>query len=153
MASSVKVRGVPHTGITVRSLPRAINLFRDILNLPVQESNHFCPPISTIVGHPKAEVEIAFVELPGGHLVKLLEYSSPPANERQVLKPRPWDVGNWHLCLVVESMERTAQALEAAGTGWVRMAPPQKLDKGPSSGMMMLYMRNEEDGLTLELFE
>lgn len=150
--SPVKVLQAPHTGITVRSLSRAIHLFRNILNLPIQRTAHLCPPLSTVVGHPKAEIDIAIVELPGGHLIELLEYKSPPKAEQQELKPLSWDLGSWHLCLTVENLENTLRALESDEAAWSQLTAPQTLEKGPNAGRKVVYVRNE-DGLTLELFE
>ena len=144
MTSPIKFLHAPHTGITVPSLSRAIHLFRDILNLPIQRTAHLMPPISTIVGHPCAEIDIAIVALPGGHLIELLEYSSPPQSERQELKPMSWDIGSWHLCLTVGSLDQTIRALEADDTRWEQMAEPQVLERGPNAGRRLVYMRSED---------
>ncbi|EWG48794.1 hypothetical protein FVEG_16330 [Fusarium verticillioides 7600] len=153
MASTrpVKVLQAPHTGITVRSLSRAIHLFQNILNLRILRTTHLCPPVSAVVGHPEAEIDIALVELPGGHLIELLEYSSPPKAEQQELKPCSWDLGSWHLCLTVESLEETLRALDSDEAAWSQLTAPQVLQQGPNAGKKVVYVRNE-DGLTLELF-
>jgi hypothetical protein len=153
MTSSIKVLGAAHTGITVRSLSNAIQLFRDVLNLPISRHNHASPPTSSIVGHPQAEIETCIVELPGGHLIELLEYCSPPQDERKVLKPMSWDVGSWHMCLTVENLDRTIETLEALKTGWSKMAKPLTVESGPNAGRRVVYMRNEQDGMILEFFE
>ncbi|EWG48795.1 hypothetical protein FVEG_16330 [Fusarium verticillioides 7600] len=137
MASTrpVKVLQAPHTGITVRSLSRAIHLFQNILNLRILRTTHLCPPVSAVVGHPEAEIDIALVELPGGHLIELLD----------------WDLGSWHLCLTVESLEETLRALDSDEAAWSQLTAPQVLQQGPNAGKKVVYVRNE-DGLTLELF-
>lgn len=153
MPSPVKVTHAPHTGITVRSLGRAVHLFRDILNLPVQRTGHLSPPISTIVGHPQAEIDMAIIELPGGHLLELLEYKKPLQREQDVLAPRSWEAVSWHLCLTVENLEETIGALMQDDSGWTALAEPQRLEKGPNAGKRLVYVRNEKDGLVLELLE
>ncbi|CEI59942.1 hypothetical protein FVEN_g8255 [Fusarium venenatum] len=149
--SPIKVLHAPHTGITVRSLSRAIHLFQNILNLRILRTAHLCPPVSTVVGHPEAEIDIALVELPGGHLIELLEYSSPPKAKQQEIKPYSWDLGSWHLCLTVQNLEETLYALEGDEAAWSQLTAPQILEQGPNAGRKVVYVRNE-DGLTLELF-
>ncbi|KAL6241349.1 hypothetical protein RBB50_011822 [Rhinocladiella similis] len=153
MASSVKVLQAPHTGITVRSLERATHLFHNILNLPVQRTARLSPPISTIVGHPQVEIGIAIIELPGGHCIELLEYALPAEERQKEMKPMSWELGSWHLCLTVESLDETVRALAECDSSWAPMAAPQRLEKGPNAGKRLVYMRNQGDGMILELFE
>lgn len=87
MSSAIKALGTPHTGISDKSLDRAIHLLQDLLNLPIQRTGHLSPPLFTIVRHPQAEVDIAIIELPGGQLMKLLEYAMPPQHERETMRP------------------------------------------------------------------
>lgn len=153
MASPVKVLHAPHTGITVRSLERSTHLFHNILNLPVQRTARLSPPISTITGHSQVEIDIAIIELPGGHCVELLEYSLPVEEKQVEMKPMSWEVGSWHLCLTVQSLDDTVKALTEYDSSWTTMAAPQLLEKGPNAGRRLVYLRNKEDGLILELFE
>lgn len=153
MPSTVKVYDAPHTGITVRSLSRAVHLFRDVLNLPVQRTGHLSPPVSSIVGHPQAEIDMAIIELPGGHLLELLEYTTPAQSRQEITKPLSWEAISWHLCLTVESLDTTIGALMHDDSGWRALAEPQRLEKGPNAGKRLVYVRNDEDGLILELFE
>ncbi|KAH7252735.1 hypothetical protein BKA59DRAFT_544363 [Fusarium tricinctum] len=77
----------PHTGSSVKPLDRAMHLLHDLLNLPIQRTGHFSPPLSIVVRRPQAEVDIAIIELPGGQLMKLLEYATPSQHERETMRP------------------------------------------------------------------
>lgn len=50
-----------------------MHLLHDLLNVPIQRTSHLSPPSSTIVKNLQTEVDIAIIELPGGHLMELLE--------------------------------------------------------------------------------
>lgn len=74
----IRVSGAPHTGITVVFVDGTTFLFHDLLTLSFQQADHLSRPISRRVRHGQAEVDIAIVELPGVHLVELLEYATLP---------------------------------------------------------------------------
>ena len=59
------------------------------------------------------------VNSPGNHVIEVLEYVTPPVSERAEMKPMQWLVGNWHLCLALETLDEMLQVLEAEKEGGV----------------------------------
>jgi catechol 2,3-dioxygenase-like lactoylglutathione lyase family enzyme len=136
-----------HTGFTVSSLADAIAFWNGILGLPVSSPYHsFDKPISTLVGVPGANVSIAFITLPGGHLVEILEYTGVPQG-KNVYRPESCDVGSVHLALDVKGMDEIAR--RALNIGWRIVGGPVYIDFRKRA----IYLRNIKDGITVELFE
>jgi catechol 2,3-dioxygenase-like lactoylglutathione lyase family enzyme len=83
-----------------------------------------------------------------GHNIELVEYVAPDA--RQVLKPRPCDVGSWHVALMVDDIEDALHALRAHGFDAAN--PPAVIESGPRKGGKAVYAR-DPDGTTVELIQ
>lgn len=111
--SAGSVVGVAHTGITVSDLDRAIVFFRDVLGGQITEPVFYDDPMfERITGVERANIKIAYVDLPG-HKLELLQYTSPDARANSSL--RPCDSGHLHLSLIVEGINALAQRMAAAG--------------------------------------
>lgn len=109
-----QILSVAHTGITVSNLARATAFFRDVLGAEVTEPLMADLPVfSKITGVAGAKIRIVFADLPGGHRVELLEYSSPPHAKTSGL--RPCDPGHMHLSLNVTGIEDIAERLRKGG--------------------------------------
>jgi catechol 2,3-dioxygenase-like lactoylglutathione lyase family enzyme len=136
-----------HTGFTVSSLTEAIEFWNGVLGLPVSSPYHSVDkPISTLVGVPGANVSIAFITLPGGHLVEILEYTGVP-QVKNIYRPESCDIGSVHLALDVKGMDEiTKRALKI---GWRIVGGPVYIDYGKRA----IYLRSIKDGITVELFE
>ena len=77
------------------------------------------------MGIPGVSIKAAFIDLPGGAILELLDYQTPGKQPNPEATPNP---GNVHLCLAVE------------------------IDHGPNVGARGAYLRIH-DGVTLELFQ
>jgi catechol 2,3-dioxygenase-like lactoylglutathione lyase family enzyme len=136
-----------HTGFTVSSLAEAIAFWNGVLGLPVSSPYYFIDkPISTLVGVPGANVSIAFITLPGGHLVEILEYTDVPQG-KNVYRPESCDVGSVHLALDVKGLDEIAR--RALNIGWRIVGGPVYIDYKRRA----IYLRSIKDGITVELFE
>jgi catechol 2,3-dioxygenase-like lactoylglutathione lyase family enzyme len=136
-----------HTGFTVSSLTEAIEFWNGVLGLPVSSPYYSVDkPISTLVGVPGANVSIAFITLPGGHQVEILEYTGVPQT-KNIYRPESCDVGSVHLALDVKGMDEIAR--RALKVGWRIVGGPLYIDYGKRA----IYLRSIKDGITVELFE
>ncbi|GHD63185.1 hypothetical protein GCM10017083_53030 [Thalassobaculum fulvum] len=146
--ASVRVTGTNHTSFTVRSLDRAIALFRDGLGFELLSRAPRDPEaIAAITGVPAADVTIAFLQGPS-HRVELIEYHAP--TDRGSNAPRPCDAGFAHLALDVADMD--AALAVAAEHGLDLLGDVYVIDQGPNAGRRVAYFR-DDNGLTLEFLE
>lgn len=140
---------VNHTGITVFDLDRSEAMFRELFGFESFSRASRDPAIiSRVTGVPGAEVEIVYMRN-GPVAIELLCYSAP--GDREDYRPRPCDLGSLHMALNVEDMDAAmekalAWPLEIVGEEVV-------IDAGPNTGSRIVYMRNPEDGLILEMIQ
>lgn len=139
-----------HTGFTVSSLDASLKFWVDVLGFRLVTRDHYPASefLDNVVGVPGAELTLAMVEAPGGHLIELLEYSAP-AN-REHLKPRACDVGSVHLAFLVEDLDALLARVSAAG--WQALGQPQTVQGGRRDGLRLFYARGP-DGVTVEFLQ
>ena len=109
------------------------------------------PYLGRIVGYPGVAIKAAFVDLPGGVVLELLDYHRSPgavANPEATANP-----GNMHLCLARRGC-RTRRGNTRSPAARVPVSPdgPVEVDGGPNNGAKAAYLRIH-DGITLELFQ
>ncbi|WP_235610775.1 VOC family protein [Bordetella sp. H567] len=139
-----------HTGFTVSSLDESLAFWVDVLGFRLVTRDRYPASefLDNVVGVPGAELELAMVEAPGGHLIELLEYSAP-AN-REYFKPRACDVGSVHLAFLVDDLD--ALLARVAGAGWMALGEPQTVRGGSRDGLRLFYARGP-DGVTVEFLQ
>jgi catechol 2,3-dioxygenase-like lactoylglutathione lyase family enzyme len=107
------------------------------------------PYLGTHVGYPGVSIDAAFVDLPGGGILELLDYR---VEDKADLDPGTANPGNVHLCLNVSDAESVwTHAVECGATPLVGTGPVT-VDAGPNAGARAAYLRIH-DGVTLELFQ
>jgi catechol 2,3-dioxygenase-like lactoylglutathione lyase family enzyme len=143
-------RRADHVGITVTSLRDALHFFVDVLGFRFVVQTHYenSAFLENVVGVTGADVTLAMVEGPDGHLVELLEYHAPAG--RQAFTPRSCDVGSVHLAYMVDSLADVLAKVEPAG--WLRQGEPQTVRGGARDGLKIVYVRGP-DGVTLEFMQ
>jgi len=143
-------RRADHTGITVTSLQDALHFWVDVLGFRFVVQTHYENSVflENVVGERGAEVTLAMVEGPDGHLIELLEYHAP--DNRALLRPRSCDVGSVHLAYMVDQLDELLAKVEAAG--WNRLGEPQTVCGGARDGLRIVYVRGP-DGVTLEFLQ
>lgn len=142
--------GVHHIGMSVRSLDAALGFWESFLGRPARWRTLLDRPyLGRHVGYPGVEIDAAFVDLPGGAVLELLEYR---VADRVDLPAGTANPGNVHLCLDVEdAVETWSRAVECGATP-VLADGPVEVDAGPNQGARASYLRIH-DGITLELFQ
>ncbi|GAB3042230.1 VOC family protein [Virgibacillus ainsalahensis] len=145
-----KIKGFIHSGITVKNLEKSLEFYVDVLGLELLTTQTVnAGYIFNIVEIPGLkEVKIAFVKVPGGNEVELLEYvgiKTYPGNTRSC------DYGTGHICLEAENLEGIYNELKAEGI----MFQSEKvvtITSGANKGAKAVYMF-DPDGYIIELME
>ena len=140
---------VNHTGITVKDLNRSEAMFRDLFGFETFSRASRDPAIiSAVTGVDSAEVEIVYMRN-GAVDIELLCYSAP--TKRDDYRPRPCDLGSLHIAMNVEDMD---SALKKALSWPLEIVGKEvQIDAGPNAGGRIIYMRNPEDGLIIEMIQ
>lgn len=140
---------VNHTGITVKDLDRSEAMFRDLFGFESFSRASRNPAIiSAVIGVPGAQVEIIYMRN-GATSIELLCYSAP--DDQHDYRPRPCDLGSLHMAMNVDDMD---DAL-ARALAWPMevVGEEVRIDAGPNNGSRIVYMRNPEDGLIIEMIQ
>jgi glyoxylase I family protein len=142
------VTAVGHTGITVVDLEKSLRFWRDLLGFKEVLNDELSGELaSQITGVEGTDVHVAILEGPG-HRVELLQYLGP--QDRRHLRPRPSDVGSFHVGLTVDSID--AVLAEAAAFGWRAPGSAQTMTGGAFDGFSFVYMY-DPDGTVVELIQ
>jgi catechol 2,3-dioxygenase-like lactoylglutathione lyase family enzyme len=140
---------VHHVGMSVASIDDALTFWESFLGVPARWRTTLDQPyLGKIVGIPGVSINAAFVDLPGGVILELLDYQlDKRANPEATANP-----GNIHLCLGVEDAGAAWRHAVDCGARPVRSEGPVEIDHGPNVGARVAYLRIH-DGITLELFQ
>ena len=143
-----------HTSWTVSDLDRSIRFYCDKLGFEFVDRVHRSGAyIETVVGFPGAELDIAFLRIPGApvgqskHHLELIQYLAPRG---VTLDLQTCNVGAAHLALATDSIDALHARLSAEGVTFV--SPPVLVATGPAAGASACYMR-DPDGFTIELIQ
>jgi hypothetical protein len=94
-------------------------------------------------------IRAAFIDLPGGGVIELLEYHQ--VRDRVVNSDATANPGNVHLYLSVNDAGAAWTHAVSYGARAVSREGPVDIDGGPNKGSRVAYLRIH-DGVTLELF-
>lgn len=142
------ITSVNHTGLTVRSLERALAFYRDALGLEVvMQQEKQGGYLAAITGYPGVHIRMAHLATPDGGRLELFEYLEPSGRTAPL---EPCDVGITHVCLVVADVHDAYRRLVEAGAE--PFSEPVPIDTGANAGAWGLYVR-DPDGIVLELFQ
>jgi catechol 2,3-dioxygenase-like lactoylglutathione lyase family enzyme len=107
------------------------------------------PYLGRHVGYPDVRIDAAFVDLPGGNVLELLDYD---VAGKAAIADGTANPGNVHLCLAVDDARDAWDRAVAAGAQPLVPDGPVEIDGGPNRGARAAYLRIH-DGITLELFQ
>jgi catechol 2,3-dioxygenase-like lactoylglutathione lyase family enzyme len=141
---------VHHIGVSVANLDDALAFWESWLGRRASWRKILDRPyLARHVGIAGVSIEAAFIDLPGGIIVELLDYriADKLANPAATQNP-----GNVHLCLAVEDADFAWRRAVECGAQPVRRQGPVDIDAGPNVGARAAYLRIH-DGVTLELFQ
>lgn len=133
--TGLPVRSVGHTGITVSDLDRSAAFYRDVLGFPVTGKIHLGGELAEqVTGVAGAEIDIVFVT-PPGHRIELLQHVRPGRGGPSPL--RACDPGCFHLCFMVDDIDRVVEAARAGG--FEPAGPIPTVTDGPRPGLRAIY--------------
>ena len=143
------VTGLFHVGITVSDLERSLAFYRGALGLEL-EWNQVIDRDSTreLVGVPFRTLRCAFLAVPGGGSLEILEYEGVTGRD---LTWTPSDHGAGHLCLWVADLDDVVARARDLGGVTITDAPVI-VPAGRYTGARVVYLR-DPDGFLLELIE
>jgi catechol 2,3-dioxygenase-like lactoylglutathione lyase family enzyme len=140
--------GADHTSFTVGDVEKSVSFYRDILGFKLLSLAERPPAFSELAtGIRGAHLKTAYLEIPGGHRLELIQYLSPPGEK---IDPRTNNVGSAHLALIVEDLRTMFRDLK--GRGFRFKGDPIEIPGGPNKGNRMVYLLDPDD-FTLELIE
>lgn len=143
-------RALDHVGFAVSELDRSVAFYEQLLGVSMSRRGTWDQPYTGVmVGYPGATIEVAFFELPGGVVLKLLEYKAPHTG---TVDMESYNVGNAHLCLITEDIDADFARMRAAGYDDFRTPLPVEIPWGPNKGRRVCYLR-DPDGISIELME
>ena len=148
--AAVTVRGIDHAGITVASIKAALVFYRDLLGLRVtDEGEDPGPELDAITGLSGMRIRYAELDLGGGQLLEVIEYTPPDGGrlfQRPVRHAAPP-----HLALRVDDVDAVCARLLAAGAT-VPGRPTTISAPGRWNGARCVYVE-DPDGRTVELVQ
>jgi catechol 2,3-dioxygenase-like lactoylglutathione lyase family enzyme len=142
-----------HVGFTVSDLERSVAFYSRLLGVePFLRRVYREEFISEIVGYERTVLDCALFEIPrSGVILELLQYVAPATGFVSI---ETYNVGNAHLCLVVDDLDAEYERLLDSGAEF-RSPPvdvPPEIEEEPARGGKALYLR-DPDGITVELLE
>jgi catechol 2,3-dioxygenase-like lactoylglutathione lyase family enzyme len=141
---------VHHVGMSVARIDDALAFWERFLGVPARWRTTLDQPyLGKIVGIPGVPIKAAFIDLPGGVILELLDYQTPGKRANPEATANP---GNIHLCLAVEDAAAAWRHAVDCGAEPVRREGPDEIDGDPNAGARVAYLRIH-DGITLELFQ
>lgn len=141
---------VHHVGMSVADLDEALAFWRAFLGVePRWRTVLDRPYLGRHVGYPGVRIDAAFVDLPGGIVLELLDYD---VRDKATNADATANPGNVHLCLAVDDARAAWDRAVAAGARPLVPEGPVEVDAGPNEGARAAYLRIH-DGISLELFQ
>lgn len=149
-SASDALTGVHHIGLSVADIDAALGFWEKFLGRPARWTTVLDRPyLGEIVGIPGARIRAAFLDLPGGGILELLDYQDVVRTPNPEATPNP---GNIHVCLAVADADAAWRHAVECGARPVRAEGPVAIDGGPNRGARGAYLR-VHDGITIEIFQ
>ena len=144
------IRGIEHVGLSVSSMDRAVEFYRNAFGMELVSRSRFCEGSyeyakkMAILGLKDASGESALLRL-GDMQIELFEFASPQPKLAEPNRP-VCDHGISHFCLQVADMQEEYARLKAAGV--VFHCEPQHFP-----GQALVTYGRDPDGNVFELLE
>lgn len=145
-----KITGFIHSGITVKNLNESLKFYVDLLGLELLSTQTVTADyVFNIVEIPGLEkVEIAFLKIPGGNEIEILEYCGVKTYSGN---SRSCDYGTGHICLQVDDLESMYKNFKEKGVQF-QSKKVVNITSGANQGAKAIYML-DPDGYIIELME
>lgn len=142
---------VHHVGLTVSDLDRALEFWQPFLRAKARwRATLERPYLGKLVGYPGVRIDATVIDLPGGLMLELLEYSLKDRGASDEGSAHP---GHMHLCLTVDDIDSAWARAVACGARSLVPDGPVDVDGGPNTGARVSYLRIPPDWATLELLQ
>jgi catechol 2,3-dioxygenase-like lactoylglutathione lyase family enzyme len=139
-----------HIGMSVASIDAALRFWEGLLGTKARWRTVLDRPyLGRHVGYPGVAMDAAFVDLPGGVVLELLDYQLADKRPNPEATANP---GNVHLCLQVEDCGAAWKRAVSLGARPIVPEGPIDVTHGPNTGAKAAYLRIH-DGITLEFFQ
>jgi catechol 2,3-dioxygenase-like lactoylglutathione lyase family enzyme len=144
------VTGTHHIGMSVASIEHALAFWESFLGNKARWRTILDKPyLGKHVGYPGVAIDAAFIDLPGGGVIELLDYWVPGKRPNDDATANP---GNVHLCLAVSDCGSAWKRAVACGARPIVPEGPVEVTHGPNTGAKAAYLRIH-DGITLEFLQ
>jgi catechol 2,3-dioxygenase-like lactoylglutathione lyase family enzyme len=144
------VARIHHIGMSVASIDEALKFWENFLGARARWRTVLDRPyLGRHVGYPGIVMDAAFLDLPGGGIIELLDYRVTGKSPNPEATANP---GNVHLCLEVADAAAAWQRAVACGARPIVPEGPIDVTGGPNQGARAAYLRIH-DGITLEFFQ
>jgi catechol 2,3-dioxygenase-like lactoylglutathione lyase family enzyme len=139
-----------HIGMSVASIDAALAFWESFLNAKARWRTVLDKPyLGRHVGYPGVSMDAAFVDLPGGTILELLDYRVAGKAQNPDATANP---GSVHLCLEVSDAASAWTRAVACGARPIVPEGPIDVTDGPNKGARAAYLRIH-DGITLEFYQ
>jgi catechol 2,3-dioxygenase-like lactoylglutathione lyase family enzyme len=137
-----------HVGFAVSDLDRSVDWYTFLLGKPpVLRRTWDVEYVGRMLGYPGVKLECALWELPGGTVLELIRYHDP---DPALVDMETYNVGNAHLCLVVDDLDAEFERLRGRAT--FAHPEPVEIAWGPYEGGKACYVR-DPDGISVQLMQ
>lgn len=175
-AAPFRLTRTNHHGLCVRSLPRSLSFYHTLLELPILSSFQTSAmptsaqeTFSRVCGVPNFTATLAFVGLPDGTALELVEMAHPTGKDASSYLT---DMATAHFCFDVEGIEALTDAVKAwegptagnegvdgmteevvkLGKGLVQVIGCEEINEGDMKGCTVAFLKGP-DGEILELMQ
>lgn len=144
------VTATHHIGMSVASLDAALAFWEGFLDKKARWRTTLDKPyLGRHVGYPGVSIDAAFLDLPGGGVIELLDYKVAAKQPTPDATANP---GNVHLCLAVSDCGAAWRRAVDCGARPIVSEGPVEVTHGPNKGARAAYLRIH-DGITLEFLQ
>jgi len=149
------LESIDHVNLVVRDLERMTAFYRDVLGLEVTKEVTISGEwIDRVVGLPRVEADVVYLDLPSGPRIELIYYRSPVGREQGVSN-QPNVFGLRHMAFRTTGIEALVARLESAGVKFqseVLEVPDAQVTYSGGVRKRLVYFSDPE-GNILELCE
>ncbi|MCB1500309.1 MAG: VOC family protein [Bauldia sp.] len=149
-AAGTTITRTHHVGMSVADIEAALGFWEKLLGHPARWRTVLDKPyLARHVGYPGIVIDAAFIDLPGGTVLELLQYRT---DDKAALPDATANPGNVHICLAVEDCGVAWRRAVELGARPIVPEGPVEVTHGPNAGARVAYLR-VHDGITLEFYQ
>ena len=137
-----------HVGFSVSNLDNSIKFYSKLLEAELLMRRFYDEEyVAQMVGYKDVEMECAFLQLPNGVILELIQYMDPYTGKVDM---NTYNIGNAHLCLSTDSIEEEFERIK--DFAHVKSDHVPQSTDGPYKGSKTFYF-TDPDGISIELVQ